>query len=152
MRNFVFFFLTRAPEIIQASGPTKLESALVCVCIYVCVCVYVYTHTHTGTETYIHTYTHIHAYCCMPTVTNTAMIRDLEVLSEHFNVRKFILTLLHKNKVKQQQQQICGPGDLCKQKAGSGVVMSSGRSMFISHQVTLKACKERSVLLFMLFM
>jgi hypothetical protein len=80
-----------------------------------------------------------------------AMIRDLEFLSEHFNVIKFILTLLHKNKAK-QQQQICGPRDLCKQKAGSGFVMSSRRSMFISHQVTLKACKERSVLFFMLFM
>jgi len=93
----------------------------------------------------------------MPTVTNMAMIRDPEVLSKAFSVRKFILTLLHKNKVKQQQQQqICGPRDLCKQKAGSpsgiGFLMSSRRSIFISHQVTLKACKERSVLLFMLYM
>jgi len=79
----------------------------------------------------------------MPTFTDMAMVRDLEVLSEALNVRKFILTLLHKNKVKQQQQQqqqqqqICGPRDLCKQKAGSpsgiGFVMSSRRSIFISH-------------------
>jgi len=128
----------------------------------VCVCMYTHTHTHTHRDKYIHTHTHTHirvrTYCCMPTVTNMEMIRDLEVLSKKFNIRKFILTLLHKNKVKQQQQQlqICGPRDLCKQKdgcpSGSGFVMSSRRSIFISHQVTLKACKERSVLLFMLFM
>jgi len=97
----------------------------------------------------------------VPTVKIMAMIRDLEVLSQAFSVRKFILTVFHKNKVKQQQQQqqqqqVCGTRDLCKQKAGSpsgiGFVMSSRRSIFISHQVTLKAYKERSVLLFMLFM